>query len=483
MGTNGGNPNPIFGNTILDFNEFPVAVRKENLGMNFSITSVAMSDEDGRLLFYTDNTAVFDASYRPMDGSDGFNPGVYTSERITGGKGYKTPQPVIAIRHPGAPQKYYLIHTSITRSLHPPYAFTDVIYYSIIDMRLNGGLGSMIVKNKVLQRGIFGDGLSACRHANGRDWWILAHAHQSNQFYLFMLDPGGIRLQHTQRIGFNTQAKYDCSTFTPDGSKYISNDLGHWTTADSLSIFDFDRCDGMLMNPRQFYYGDTANYSGGVAVSPNNRYLYVSHNTYVLQYDLFAPDIEATKCTVAVYDGYLDTISATLRLPTNFLLARLAPDSRIYINSSNSVKKMHVIYQPDLPGLACNLRQHDLSLAALNTFTMPYYPNYRLGALEGSICDTLLSSIDIPKREIPGYPVVYPNPATEWLRIAWSGDSKRWYEFVAHDINGSVVLTTKLPPGVESSPILINHLKPGLYYWQIWTQEYPAMTGKFIKIE
>jgi len=53
---------------------------------------------------------------------------------------------------------------------------SGILWYSVIDMNLNGGNGSVVQNNVIL----FNDTLStsgpqAVKHANGRDWWIIEH--------------------------------------------------------------------------------------------------------------------------------------------------------------------------------------------------------------------------------------------------------------------------------------------------------------------
>ena len=58
------------------------------------------------------------------------------------------------------------------------------IKYSIVDVSQNSGAGGYVVMNQVLITDtlLYGH-LSACRHANGRDWWIITHELFSNRFY------------------------------------------------------------------------------------------------------------------------------------------------------------------------------------------------------------------------------------------------------------------------------------------------------------
>ncbi|MBP6185255.1 MAG: PKD domain-containing protein [Saprospiraceae bacterium] len=48
-----------------------------------------------------------------------------------------------------------------------------------------------------------------------------------------------------------------------------------------------------------------------------------------------------------------------------------------------------MIEDPDLPGKLCNYKKHAFDFGVSISITMPNYPNYRLGPLDGSPCDTL----------------------------------------------------------------------------------------------
>ena len=121
----------------------------------------------------------------------------------------------------------------------------------------------------------------------------------------------GIGLYDIQCIG--QERKWDgelsASCFSPSGDKYF------WVGgADSIHMFDFDRCSGELANPKIISWPyatffDSVPPISGIAVSPNSRFLYIASSIVVLQYDLFAADISSTVDTVAVWDGTYDPVS------------------------------------------------------------------------------------------------------------------------------------------------------------------------------
>ena len=77
-------------------------------------------------------------------------------------------------------------------------------------------------------------------------------------------------------------------------------------------------------------------------------------------------------------------------IATRFNLMQLAPNGKIYITvPSTRSRHLHMIDQPDSLGVACNVIQRGLELPYYHWFNMPSFPNYRLGPLAGSPCDTL----------------------------------------------------------------------------------------------
>jgi hypothetical protein len=128
---------------------------------------------------------------------------------------------------------------------------------------------------------------------------------------------------------------------------------------------------------------DPVKTAGGVAVSFNSRYLYVSNNTILYQYDLSSQDILSSQITIDTYDGFQDPFATT------FYQMTLAPDGKIYMFCTNSTKSLGVIHSPDSSGLACHFKPHSYKLPANAAIGAIDLPNYRLGPEDGSICDSL----------------------------------------------------------------------------------------------
>ncbi|MFM9949692.1 MAG: PKD domain-containing protein [Saprospiraceae bacterium] len=366
----------------MDFNETPVDIYYITTTMNLQRTNASICDTAGNLLFYTNGIFIANSIHEQMENGSGLNPGQYTNDFAN--IGLPTEQGVLFLPYPESDSLFILLH--LAREWSEDVSISSYIkrfYYSLLNQKLDNNQGAVIQKNKLIIEDTLNIGkLCAVKHANGRDWWSIIQERHSNRFYRILINPFGIHLQEPQVVEDSLYSGAGQVVFSPDGSKFVQFTTVNYTLGQFIYIFDFDRCTGLLENPRYLMYNDSS-IAGGVAISPNSRYLYVSSYLRVFQYDLWADDIAATKDTVAVYDGF------TSPFPTRFYLSQLAPDGKIYINAPNGVDVMHVINNPNLPGDSCDVCQHCVQLPTYNAFSMPNFPNYRLGALEGSPCDTL----------------------------------------------------------------------------------------------
>src|SRR5690606_29805251 len=118
---------------------------------------------------------------------------------------------------------------------------------------------------------------------------------------------------------------------------------------------------------------------------PNSKYLYGSSGRYLYQIDASSNQPDTTLTTVAVWDGFH---CPNPPWSTLFFVMQLAQDGKIYSAPGSSTCAMHSIESPDSTGLACNVQQHSLILPSKNIGTLPNHPNYNLGPLIGSGCDT-----------------------------------------------------------------------------------------------
>ncbi|NUO02854.1 MAG: PKD domain-containing protein [Saprospiraceae bacterium] len=379
--------NLIFGGTLIDFKYNPPLITYEYRDLNFERTNASISDAEGNLLFYTNGIAIHNYLNELIENGDGLNPDPYTENWVDGG--YSLPQGALVLPHPGIPNRYVIFHSTISVVI-PAIEDNNYLpmncYYTTVDIA-SAEVGTVSEKNTLILSDTFDFGkLTAVRHANGRDWWIATQEYYVNRYYLMLFSPEGISVESSQTLGPSRPTGLGQAVFSPNGGKYVLFSTISVQDGQFVDVYDYERCSGQLDNHISITYNDTA-FSGGVAISPNSRFLYVSSNRYVYQYDLEAEDIEASREVVAVYDGFL--APDPFPLPVRFFLCQLAPDNKIYISATNGVPYFHVIHNPNAKGAACQMEQHGVQLPTLNAFGLPNSPYYGLGPEDGSPCDTL----------------------------------------------------------------------------------------------
>ncbi len=140
----------------------------------------------------------------------------------------------------------------------------------------------------------------------------------------------------------------------------------------------------------------------------------------------------------------------------------LAANGKIYVSSGSSVKHLHEMNYPASAGIACDVQLH-------NVFTncffigVPNHPNYYLGRLIGSPCDTLTSINDPLEYDFRFK--VFPNPVMDGnIKIMYLLPQNKSGRLEIYDVNGRLVFEMKLPPWSTTQYIsLPSHLNSGVY--------------------
>lgn len=370
--------NPAFGGMGMDFSYEPPLMAAKKLKVDLGFYCGICSDSSGNLAFYTNGISIRDTTHQRMMNGDTINPGSIWLDWQN--KDYPNGPFCFALPAPGKQDQYYFFHmaTAITNAL-----ITSPFYYTVIDMQGNGGLGYVTQKNQVIlpPNRDYIDPV-AVKHGNGRDWWIISGELQTPFMHIFLLDPEGVHGPFTTLMPYTFPGEdyQSVNDISPDGSTYVRA-----AGRRGVYIFDFDRCAGTLNNMRAIPFNDM--FFGFASVfAPDSRHLYLSSWETLVVVDTKAQDIAATLDTLAYYDGYSSPYPP---FSTGFWNPNLAPNGKLYYATTNSTYAMHIVHQPDLPGIAADVQQHGLNLPKANNGTMCLFPNYRLGEWEGSPCDTL----------------------------------------------------------------------------------------------
>ncbi|MBP6657777.1 MAG: T9SS type A sorting domain-containing protein [Bacteroidia bacterium] len=455
------------GGSRIDFISGSIDTMLDPRQLNFNATNAVISDNAGQLLFATNGIEVINAQQLTMLNGGGLNPGQIATTWAT--RGLPISQGALIIPVPSDSNSYYLFHMSAeffgpTMSWIQPFN----LFYSKINMTLDNGLGAVVQKNiSAIHDTITLGEMTAVKHANGRDWWIVTHKFDSDQFLTVLVTPQGLTGPFRQAIGPNYVTGANGQVvFSQDGKRFARYDP---TRGEDLDLFNFDRCTGLFSLVKHVSIPDSSG-AGGVAFNRSGRFLYVTSITQIYQFDLDDPDWDLNYDTVAVYDGFY---SPSYPFATTFLASYLAPDNKIYVTASNGVQAIATIDYPDSLGMSCSVCQHCVALPTVMAYTVPNYPNYNLGADSTSVCDTLLNIAFLPEfYEIS----VFPNPATSTIYI----DCNSEYSIKIYNMLGYAVL---IKPDITTDHALdISGLVPGFYIVEISVKGEYKKSVKILKL-
>ncbi len=314
----------VFGSGAgLDFSSGNPVPVKTKIGSSEGCASVC--DAGGKPLFYTEGSNVFDRIGNFMP--NGLNlTGIISKEPIT----TSTSQGTVIVPFIDNPDKYYVF--SLT-------AFEQAdkqgrLYYSVVDMSLNGGLGDVEPDRKGV---LIDDSLTEKMTAVTGDRcniWLLVNT-RSGAFKAFEITNTGLSrnpvisnvgtgplIFGTMKVALNRRkiAITQCNVFG-GGNR-------------GIQLFDFDPYTGIVSN--RVVLDENAGYYG-LAFSEDNSKLYGHNPVSIFQFDLSVSDPSISKFALGKPSSYTDL--------------KLAPDGKIYFRGEG--RNMGCIEFPNLAGAAC----------------------------------------------------------------------------------------------------------------------------------
>ena len=409
----------------------------ENRKMTFYGTQANICDSNGNLLMSSNGIWIANATGDTMMNGGGLNPGGITSNWPNG-------LPLIAnniiLPYPNDIDKYVLFHHTFTFTGSTNLCFE--LYSTIIDITLDGGLGEVIQKNNLIIQDTLSGGIGACRHANGRDWWVVMFEDSSDFVYKIHYSVNNTITISTQDLNFFPVAKGNSSqpTFSPDGTKFITTTYDNSISRNSYLILnDFDRCTGIFSNPHSIYL-TSGDYLYGVSFSPSGEFIFATTSNYIFQINANNLNVD----TVAIYDGFISPVGFSC-CQTTFWNMYLAANGKIYVTSGSGVQHLHEINYPDSAGLACDVQQHSIFLGYAQLRAVPNHPNYYLGCDTTSSCPCLTTGIEEPENHDFKFSVS-PNPNNGNFKISYLLPQNEKGKLEIYDVNGRKVYEMNLPP-------------------------------------
>lgn len=136
----------------------------------------SISDSIGNLLFYTDGTTVWNKNHQVMDNGSG----LFGNTSST--------QSSIIVPTPHRDHEYYIFTVDVVEDGDQP---GKGLNYTVVDMVQNNRIGRVTTKNSPLLP-VCVEKITAVRHENGDDYWIIAHGWNSSLFYVYKLTRSGV---------------------------------------------------------------------------------------------------------------------------------------------------------------------------------------------------------------------------------------------------------------------------------------------------
>lgn len=329
-------------------NSFVDTVR--NGAMLSYLGCATINDQHGNLQFYTNGRTIWNREHRVMNNGDSLGNELHVSGTVA------------VVPKPGMQGGYYVFSTNEGMGTFWQPGDNGLMY-SLVDMNGSGGLGSVVQKNIVLISDTTSGSVTAVKHCNNRDYWVITHLSNSDEYQVFLVNPAGV--QHTpisQHTGtylswMDNPLSSLLLRVSPNRRWLVASNNASERGTSFLEFFSFDPSSGMLNfvakapdNPIQMWPGGFA----GTEFSADGRYLYATHN-----YILYGPDDVSS---LFQYDMSVPTASAilnsrvladTMHYPRWFSTPQLAANGKIYVPTFYN-RFLSFIDQPSAPGTACN---------------------------------------------------------------------------------------------------------------------------------
>lgn len=347
----------------IKFNPLDNSVASVNDGKLSTIEGcTSISDDAGNLLFYTDGSLVLNKNHTIMLNGSG----------LIGDS--SSTQSAIIVPKPNDPNIYYIFTVDNIKSSNDNINLG--LNYSEVDMRLDGGLGALTIKNYNLVKESSEKVTAVIKDCLTKSIWVVTFASKDqisdifDSFYAFEVSNTGVSttpvVSTFSTLGISDGRGY--LKLSPDGTK-----MACANTSEGLYLFDFDANSGNVSNQLRINMTGRNRKPYGVEFSPNSKLLYVhysndffgqgsqfpsNHTSSLVQYNLMASNIESSGVVLddrQLYRGGL----------------QLGPNGKIYRALSATYGQgtpyLGVINNPNGIGVSSGYQHNAISLAPNNS--------------------------------------------------------------------------------------------------------------------
>lgn len=436
----------VFGNNNkLDFNTLPPTVGGSamNLIDQEMEGSASICDSSGQLLFYSDGRRLWDWNNQEITDT-------LRGHQSAMNSAYVVPRPEHA-------NEYFLI----TVDSHRNQLQNGLRYTRVIACREEG---VSVAEVNVLLAENMTEKITAVRHHNGVDYWLITHDFGNNQFRVFLLSETGIQFSAVYNAGIShgtSQSDYDAVVgamkASPQGNLIVATITNPPSKTDVVS---FNKQDGVIAELVSFVSDTLEGFAVGaygLSFSPNGDFLYLA-STYdqrVFQFNVsLLPNVQSfLNSRELVY-----TFSDGNQTPS-FQNLQLSVDGMIYL--SNFTDYLAVIESPNSQGVACSLQDSVIQLLNSGIYGLPAFIDSYDYTISG-VCDT---GVGINEQTNSQAIDVYPNPTSGELRLVLPTTVKAT-NVVVYDMLGNQAVEMAYQPMVD-----VSALPKGNYIIAVLTEE------------
>lgn len=212
-------------------------------------------DGSGNILFYVNSNGV----YNPTSGLIAGSAGIFADPSST---------EINICPFVGQPNKFYIIYNDETCS---------ELYYTVVDMSLNGGQGGILQLNTLISNDYFSEGLEIVRKTCQNSYWLIAYKCGIG-FWKFSIDSAGITdnglgVAYIDPPGYDGRGELD----------FHKGKIGiAFAFTQTGAVVDFDPVTGVFSNPITIAPAVSGTPGGfyGCEFSPNADYVYFSRWYY-----------------------------------------------------------------------------------------------------------------------------------------------------------------------------------------------------------
>ena len=369
--------NPVSGNSI------PYSL--SNSSMVTSEAAATICDKNGQLLFYTNGENIYTKDHIVMLNGSGL-------------LGHNSSfQGVIIVPQPGNDSIFYVFTADAFER-----NFVNGYRYSIVNMNRNDGFGEVVSKNNLLYAPST-ERLTAARHANGIDIWVITNDISSNVFRAYLINCSGLQPNPVVSSAGDVMNVHSGMSFgaikvSPDGKQLCQTHFPNFTTsaANFFQLFDFNNSTGVISGAKKITIPGVRNYAP--EYSPDSRLLYLTK--------ALDGGIDQVECKLA-NEALITASVVNIPTPPGFYGLQIAPDNKIYV--ARQTTTISVISDPNVKGIGCNFELGKHQLIGFSGLNFPNYINDIAfnSAINHTIIDSCAATVQFSANISLSGPVTY----------------------------------------------------------------------------